>query len=192
MIETYHHIITPTQVAFIINAFNNDDRRVKGQLGMGKVILKDKDSVDLPCNFAYEEYDDPYNNILLPALRKCVDQYVHKYHFLQDYYPFNFAYGYNLQYYGEGQGYRRLHCEHRPEKDNSLQDRMMAWMIYLNDAVCGTYFLHQDIITPAVQGDCVLWPAYWTHPHQGVTPNIGDKYIATGWLCFDHDFSSVK
>ena len=27
-----------------------------------------------------------------------------------------------------------------------------------------------------------MWPAYWTHPHKGVTPNVGDKYIATGWL----------
>ena len=34
----------------------------------------------------------------------------------------------------------------------------------------------------AEQGKGVIWPAGWTHPHKGVTPNIGNKYIATGWF----------
>ena len=185
MIEIYPHTITPTQSQSIINAFNNDSRRIPGQTGLGGVKKGEKDSLDLLCNFTYKDYDHPYNSILLPALRKCVDQYVEKFNFLKNYHPFNFYYGYNIQYYGEGQGYSRLHCEHRPERDNPLQDRMMAWMVYLNDAQCGTYFLNQDVTTKATLGDCVLWPAYWTHMHQGVTPNIGDKYIATGWLCFE-------
>ena len=32
-----------------------------------------------------------------------------------------------------------------------------------------------------------MWSAGWTHPHKGVTPNVGDKYIVTGWCeYFEH------
>jgi hypothetical protein len=33
-------------------------------------------------------------------------------------------------------------------------------------------------------GRAAIWSAAWTHVHKGVTPNIGDKYIATGWCQF--------
>ena len=61
---------------------------------------------------------------------------------------------------------------------------MGAWMIYLNDAESGTEFPYQEIVLQPKQGLCAVWPAYWTHPHKGVTPNRGDKYIATGWINF--------
>ena len=88
---------------------------------------------------------------------------------------------YNLQRYdGEEEGYFTLHHEHTGQ----YPYRMLAWMIYLNDAECGTVFPHQEkTITPKV-GRTVIWPATWTHPHKGVTPNIGIKYIATGWYYF--------
>ena len=57
-------------------------------------------------------------------------------------------------------------------------------MIYLNDAQCGTCFPHQDVILIPKQGDLWVWPAFWTHAHRGEVPNIGDKYIATGWCEF--------
>ena len=184
MIEVYHNTITPIQSECIINAFKNDGRKYKGKLGKGEVDNELKISTDLNIHFNDAEYANPYHEILHPALVKCVDKYVDKYFFMKDYYPFNFNNGYNIQYYGEGEGYSALHCEHRPDHDPIFMDRMMAWMVYLNDAECGTHFPHQLKTTQAVLGDCVLWPAYWTHPHKGVTPNIGDKYIATGWLAF--------
>ena len=183
MIEVYHNTITPIQSKCIINAFNNDGRKSKGKVGTGQTAST-KISMDLSINFNDATYANPYHEILHPALVKCVDKYVDKYFFMKDYYSFNFTNGYNIQYYGEGEGYFGLHCEHRPDYRGINMDRMMAWMIYLNDAECGTHFPHQLKTTQAVLGDCVLWPAYWTHPHKGVTPNIGDKYIATGWLCF--------
>ena len=64
--------------------------------------------------------------------------------------------------------------------------RILAWMIYLNDAECGTEFPYQDITLEAKAGRLALWPAAWTHPHKGVTPNIGNKYIATGWYEYEN------
>ena len=58
----------------------------------------------------------------------------------------------------------------------------LAWMVYLNDAASGTEFPYQEMIVEPKEGRTVIWPAGWTHPHKGVTPNEGIKYIATGWF----------
>ena len=60
----------------------------------------------------------------------------------------------------------------------------MAWMFYLNDAKCGTEFLNYPTVQ-AKRGRCVIWPAFWTHVHKGQLPNIGLKYIVTGWISFE-------
>ena len=60
---------------------------------------------------------------------------------------------YNIQYYYEGQGYHALHCEHENHPQSSI--RILAWMIYLNDSPCGTYFPYQDTTTNAIEGDIV-------------------------------------
>ncbi len=86
---------------------------------------------------------------------------------------------YNIQRYdGKDEGFFSLHNE----SSGSYPYRLLAWMVYLNDAKCGTYFPYQEkTVTPKI-GRTVIWPAGWTHPHIGVTPNIGLKYIATGWF----------
>ncbi len=59
-------------------------------------------------------------------------------------------------------------------------------MIYLNTVTDGggTYFSNYDKTLDAVQGDVVIWPAYWTHHHRGIPSPTETKYIATGW--FEH------
>ena len=84
----------------------------------------------------------------------------------------------NIQKYIEGGGYHQYHQEHGPR--HSL--RMLVWMLYLNDSKCGTEFPQWNKIVKAKQGRLVIWPAFWTHVHRGVTPNKGTKYIATGWF----------
>ena len=88
---------------------------------------------------------------------------------------------YNIQGYdGPEDGFFSLHNEHT----GMYPYRMLAWMIYLNDAESGTEFPYQNkTITPKA-GRTVIWPAGWTHPHKGVIPNEGLKYIATGWFYF--------
>ena len=58
-------------------------------------------------------------------------------------------------------------------------------MTYLNDVDDGgTEFMHQNIITPAVKGLTLIWPADWTHAHRGVISKTKEKYIITGWFSY--------
>ena len=87
---------------------------------------------------------------------------------------------YNLQKYEPTQGYVNLHCENFNMKSNK---RCLVWMFYLNSVLDngGTYFSNYDLTLDAVEGRLVIWPAYWTHFHQGIVSTSQEKYIATGW-----------
>jgi hypothetical protein len=89
-----------------------------------------------------------------------------------------------IQKTNSGGGYHTWHCENG---DFGYRDRVLTWMIYLNDIPHenggATEFFHQKLsIQPSV-GTLVLWPACYTHMHRGgfLTGDIS-KYIATGWF----------
>ena len=42
--------------------------------------------------------------------------------------------------------------------------------------------LHYDLNIKPVTGRTMIWPAEWTHAHQGQIITKGSKYIITGWL----------
>ena len=83
-----------------------------------------------------------------------------------------------------GGGYHIWHCE-----DGAFlyRDRVLTWMIYLNDIPVenggATDFLHQNCSFQPTTGTMVMWPATYTHMHRGafLTGDI-PKYIATGWF----------
>ena len=83
-----------------------------------------------------------------------------------------------------GGGYHIWHCENG---SFLYRDRVLTWMIYLNDVPYenggATDFFHQKISFQPTKGTLVLWPACYTHMHRGAFLT-GDKskYIATGWF----------
>ena len=83
-----------------------------------------------------------------------------------------------------GGGYHIWHCENG---SFIYRDRVLTWMIYLNDIPYesggATDFFHQKISFQPTKGTLVLWPACYTHMHRGAFLT-GDKskYIATGWF----------
>jgi len=81
------------------------------------------------------------------------------------------------------QGYHIWHFETSGPRS---MNRIMAWMIYLNDVEDGgeTEFLYQSMRVKPKQGTLVLWPAHFTHMHRGNPPLSGEKYIMTSWLEF--------
>ena len=87
---------------------------------------------------------------------------------------------FNVQRYYPGQGYFGPHCENS-SKNNP---RVMAWMFYLNTVTDGgqTRFISYDLNVNPVEGRLVIWPAFWTHIHHGITSETQTKYIATGWF----------
>lgn len=66
------------------------------------------------------------------------------------------------------------------------QNRVFAWMIYLNDIKQGggTEFIYQDIITIPRAGDFYIWPAGVSHMHRGENAPFEKKYTITGWFIF--------
>ena len=90
---------------------------------------------------------------------------------------------FNLQRYLPGQGYYGWHCEHNPHNP-ILAKRVLAWTTYLNTVNNGGTEYRNYGTVDAVEGRCVIWPAYWTHFHRGVISNTATKYIATGWYNF--------
>jgi hypothetical protein len=81
-------------------------------------------------------------------------------------------------------GYHVWHCE---AESRESMDRVLTWMIYLNDIPDGegeTEFLWQGIRVKPKAGTCVIWPAQFTHPHRGNPVYSCDKYIATGWYTY--------
>ena len=89
-----------------------------------------------------------------------------------------------IQKTSAGGGYHIWHCE-----DGAFvyRDRVLTWMIYLNDIPAenggATDFLHQKCSFQPTTGTMVMWPATYTHMHRGsfLTGDI-PKYIATGWF----------
>ena len=71
--------------------------------------------------------------------------------------------------------------------NGSIERRMLAWMIYLNDVTEGgeTEFPSQEIKFQPRTGDLLFWPAYWTHPHHGLPSSSQIKYIISGWFSYE-------
>ena len=77
------------------------------------------------------------------------------------------------------QGYHMFHGENI---NWNVQNRTLAWMLYLNDVEEGgeTEWLYQKRKIKPERGTVVIWPGSFTHLHRG-NPPMSDKYIATGW-----------
>ena len=89
-----------------------------------------------------------------------------------------------IQKTNSGGGY---HIWHSENGSFLYRDRVLTWMIYLNDIPFtnggATDFFHQEISFQPKKGTVVLWPATYTHVHRGafLTGDLS-KYIATGWF----------
>ena len=114
----------------------------------------------------------------------CFEQYAKHYQGLvQDNDPLS-SWVTKVQKTVAGGGYHKWHCENGVFM---YRDRVLTWMIYLNDIPPenggATEFLYQKLALHPTKGTVVLWPAAYTHMHRGgfLTGDV-DKYIATGWF----------
>ena len=118
-------------------------------------------------------------SILIENIKK----YTKKHNFLNSLYAnWGVTPTFNIQKYLPGMSYKGEHMEHG--KDAYDSRRLLGWMIYLNDIrnKGGTRWPQQNFTSKPREGDLYIWPAGWTHSHQGIpTPNE-TKYILTGWF----------
>lgn len=115
-----------------------------------------------------------YENALTP----CLLNYCAHYPYLS---TFNFVSSAALLQVTEplGGGYHIFHAEN---VDWNVNDRVLAWMVYLNDVDEGgeTEFLYQGLRVRPKAGRVVIWPGSFTHLHRGNPPS-NTKYVVTGW-----------
>ena len=192
-IQIYDNAFSKESCQHIIDYFeSNRDLCFKGLSG-GIVDKKDKDSLDLTLGLGYPRNEDEYkiNSSLLESLKKGSEKYRNKFKFLDRVGTWHVDDIFNIQKFDEGQGYHGMHCEHGAfsasgtgRDRGDTYNRMLVWMIYLNNAKCGTRFYDPRRDVKAKQGRLVMWPPDWTHPHSGITPNKGKKYIVTGWFSY--------
>ena len=178
-INTFDNTLSNDECDAIIELFENDSRKASSTNSKSKV------STDVDAQFSNGEFR-MYNDIIHPKLRQAKDHYIILHPVLNEWYTSKWSLTqlYRIQRYLDGEGFHGPHCEHSPYSPPLI----MTWTIYLNDSPCGTKYVNQDLIVPAVKGSCCIAPAFWTHTHHGITPNIGTKYIATGWFTYVKPF----
>ena len=181
-IKIYDNVLSKQKCNDIIEFFESNSNKIKGEIGVEYntigVQKNKKDSTDLLLNFSSprDQKETLINQYIKFVTLQNIRKYKKTFPFLDEIFQWDIENGYNIQKFDEGQGYYAMHCEN--PGDNQ---RMLVWMIYLNNAKCGTRFYYPTRDIRAKQGRLVIWPAGWTHPHSGITPNKGDKYIITGW-----------
>lgn len=91
--------------------------------------------------------------------------------------------GYQIQKYLKNVGFYVEHIDGSSWNQISAM-RTLGIVIYLNtvDTGGGTSFPMHDITIDAVAGRVAIFPANWTHPHCGVMPTSGDKWIISTFV----------
>ena len=180
-IEVYNNVLTSEQCEKIIDFINSSDLTpglVQTPL-KADLIQSEKDSWDISLNA--DDTSIEINDLIFNSLTRCIQDYKKQHPQIDQLATWRYCQEYNLQKYNPGQAYHSIHCENMNPK-SSL--RILAWMFYLNTVTDGggTYFDNYDLTMNAVQGRCVIWPAYWTHFHRGIVSKTETKYIVTGWM----------
>ncbi|MSR12724.1 MAG: 2OG-Fe(II) oxygenase [Gammaproteobacteria bacterium] len=168
----------------LIDFFETQKRhQTQGQTA-GGMNLEAKNSIDLSIRPRDLEAPDhqPVRDYI-DALFACYKDYLEQWPFLKSVLPRVELGSFNIQRYQPGGHFLKIHSERTTV---GTSHRVLAWMTYLNDVNDGgsTRFVHQDLEVQPQRGKTLIWPAEWTHAHQGNVVNSGTKYIITGWMHF--------
>ena len=182
-IGLYDNALSDEECALLISEFDKSDTVDGGYNSNGEYLINHSTKKCRQLDLFFSK-EDTFSKIIYPALGRCMKKYTEDNPSLDHISYWRFLDNYAFQRYeDETDGYKEWHTEHG-SGFNSL--RIIAWMFYLNDAKCGTEFMHYPTIPPK-KGLCAIWPAGWEYVHRGVTPNIGLKCIVTGWIAFTKD-----
>ena len=184
-IGVFDNAISKEDCKYIIDYMNTSDLMVSGHVSTSegsRVVEKYKTSTEMGIDIRDE---NPINYIISISLSQQIEKYKESHPQLDNIAKWGVHEIYNLQKYEPNQAYFGLHCENAGPGYIGVK-RVLAWMFYLNTVTDdgGTYFDNYDLTMNAVEGRCVIWPAYWTHMHRGIVSKTESKYIATGWYSF--------
>ena len=132
-----------------------------------------------PLEHTDKELIKEFNNVFWG---QCYKQYANQFDILKTLENHQ-SYAIKIQKTKPGQGY---HIWHGEVQGKWSCNRLLTWTVYLNDEFEAgeTEFLYQQYRYKPSKGDCIIFPAAYTHAHRGNPPIGGDKYIITGWVEF--------
>ena len=163
-----------------INYFNNCEtqgivfpRKVDETFVADHAINTVMDATHVPMTYNNKPFIDMFFKDVYPL-------YVQKYSYLKKLSQHNIL-EVKIQKTKIGEGYHTWHCENAEMK---ARNRIMAFMLYLNDVEEGgeTEFLYQKCRFKPQKNTLMIWPSQFTHVHRGNPPLSNDKYIITGWV----------
>ena len=127
--------------------------------------------------YFYNHSNSSFIKKFFEYLSKSVQTYCNKYNIG---FPIQTYICNHIQYYKPNEGVPALHYE---KNNGSSMRRELVYMLYCNDLKNGgTHFPNQNKTLQAKKRKMYIWPAFFTHPHQGVISSIEEKYIVTGWF----------
>ena len=163
----------------LINKFEKDQRKHKGEVGQNVVREEIKQSTDLHIS-SYPEWNEE-DRILHEHLNQGLHEYVSS---VSEHYQHCLTYsisdtGYQIQKTLPMQYYAWHHDQ------SDLQCRMLTYMWYLNTVERGGYteFNSGEKIR-AKQGKLLIFPATWEYIHRGFPPYDESKYVCIGWTLY--------
>lgn len=122
---------------------------------------------------------------LTESLWTAFARYQETFHHLM-YWPQISDTGFRLQHSPKSRGYYRPHCDGLPwdAVEDPTSNRVCGVICYLNDVMTGggTHFPEHDYTVDARAGRIAIFPTYWTHPHAGMVPLDGEKWIVSTFL----------
>jgi len=132
-----------------------------------------------PMQHTHKEIMNEFNRIFWGY---CYKEYADKFDIIKTFAEHK-SYTMKIQKTQPGEGYHSWHAECNTKE---LAHRLLTWSVYLNDdfEAGETEFLYQHYRYKPSKGDCIIFPAAYTHTHRGNPPIGGDKYIITGWVEF--------
>jgi hypothetical protein len=196
-----HKLELPAEPASFVGAYRIDDASIcddlvtyfnaNAHLQKAGVVTRDgiltadpeiKQSVEL---WFPPDSTTPEFTRYLRALQECVQAYIADYAYCDAYAPWTMLETTNIQYYPPGGGFKLWHTE-RESASPVIASRHLVFMTYLNTVNNGgeTAFYYQGLRVKPEKGLTLIWPADWTHTHQGVPSPTDEKYIITGWFNF--------
>ena len=162
-----------------LNAINFFEKRIDLQ-----TIGRANDTINFKLKKCLEIYLKRNEYTLFEdSLQKYLKEYIKLYPFINSLDKWDLSPTFKIQKYNPNEAYFITHCENTSKKDC---DRVLTWMIYLNDVKNGghTCFPYQRKKYQPRTGSLLIWPAHFTHPHKGLPSKTEIKYIATGWTSF--------
>lgn len=173
----------------IIDLFECDNNKRRGEYGLQQINVNVKNTTDLLISVFHNWIE--YDKIIFNNLSILLSEYIYKlnnincyaYNFLNS--SIFFDNGFQIQKYIKNNG---KYIWHNDSKEK-LQNRMIAFIIYLNDVEEGGETMFHNFKIKPETGKVIFFPSSWTYIHKGCVPISNDKYIITGWFSIPNEIN---